>query len=221
MKDVLVGCFAILVGALFCFRGWLAMRIVIPIWGAFAGFLFGAGLIQAWFGDGFLRTPLSWLVGLVLAMVFFFLAYLYYEVCVILAMGFIGFTLAVGVLTAVGVTWNWVLVLVGLAVGIALGVLAIRTNLPMGVLVVFSALAGATIITGGVMLIANRVNVDDFAHGSTTKDVLHGHPVWFILYAALVVAGVIAQIAFAGKVHEAMLDAWTDAGGKHIRSSHA
>ena len=134
MKDVLVGIFAILVGALFCFRGWLAMRIVIPIWGAFAGFLFGAGLIEAWFGDGFLRTWLSWVVGLVLAMVFFFLAYLYFEVAVILAMMFIGFTLGVSIMSAIGVTWSWVLVLVGLAVGFALGWLAIATNLPMGVL---------------------------------------------------------------------------------------
>ena len=34
MKDIVVGVLAVLVGALFCFRGWLAMRVVIPIWGA-------------------------------------------------------------------------------------------------------------------------------------------------------------------------------------------
>ena len=44
MKDIIVGIVAILVGALFCFRGWLAMRVVIPIWGAFGGFVFAAML---------------------------------------------------------------------------------------------------------------------------------------------------------------------------------
>ena len=39
MQDIIVGVLAIAIGALFCFRGWIAMRIVIPIWGAFAGFL--------------------------------------------------------------------------------------------------------------------------------------------------------------------------------------
>ena len=67
MKDVIVGIIIILIGALFCFRGWLAMRIVIPLWGAFAGFIIGAALIQGWTGDGFLSTSFSWIVGIVLA----------------------------------------------------------------------------------------------------------------------------------------------------------
>jgi len=39
VSDIILGLLALAVGALFCFRGYLTMRLVIPVWGAFAGFL--------------------------------------------------------------------------------------------------------------------------------------------------------------------------------------
>ena len=47
MEDVVVGILAILFGAVFCFWGYFAMRIAIPIWGFFAGFMLGAGATAA------------------------------------------------------------------------------------------------------------------------------------------------------------------------------
>jgi hypothetical protein len=214
VKDVIVGIVAILVGALFCFRGWLAMRFVIPIWGAFAGFVFGAGVIQGWTGDGFLSTTLSWVVGIVGV-----LAYLYYEVSVIVAMAFIGFAIGVGIMSAFGVTWSWVLVIVGIAVGLVLAWFSIISDLPTGLLMALTALGGASAITGGVMLLVDRVNVDDFANGVTTKDLLKDNPWWYVLYIGLVIAGVGAQIVFREKIERSLRDTWTDQGGRHIRSA--
>ena len=68
MSDITVGVIAILTGAVFCFRGYLAMRIIIPLWGAFAGFMLGAGIVSG--ADGFLGSALGWIVGIVLAVVF-------------------------------------------------------------------------------------------------------------------------------------------------------
>lgn len=219
MKDIIVGIVVIAIGALFCFRGWLAMRIVIPIWGAFAGFVLGAGLIQGWTGDGFLSTTFSWVIGIVFAIVFFFLAYLYFEVSVVIAMAFIGFAVGVAVMSAIGVTWNWVLVLVGIVVGLALGFVAVVTNLPMGLLTVLTAMGGSTAIVTGVMLLVGTVNVDDFDNGVTTKELIQDNPWWIVLYIGLVIAGIVAQIAFAERVERSLRDAWTDAGGKHVRSA--
>jgi hypothetical protein len=218
MKDIVVGIVAILIGGMFCFRGWLAMRFIIPLWGAFAGFVFGAGLIDAWTGDGFLRTALGWVVGVVFAVIFGVFAYLYYEVSVILAMTFIGFTIGVATLSAIGITWSWVLVIVGLAVGLALGWFAVVSDLPMGFLMVLTALAGATTIVTGAMLLVGTVNLDDFDNGITTKQVLHDHPWWYALFGVLLVAGIVAQIAFRDKVARSLREAWTDAGGRHIRT---
>ena len=44
MRDVVFGLMAVVVGITFCFRGYLTMRVVIPMWGAFSGFALGAGL---------------------------------------------------------------------------------------------------------------------------------------------------------------------------------
>jgi hypothetical protein len=219
VKDVIVGIVAILVGALFCFRGWLAMRFVIPIWGTFAGFFLGAGAIQAWTGDGFLSTTLSWVVGIVVALVFGVLAYLYYEVSVIIAMAFIGFAIGIGVMSALGVTWSWLLVIVGIAVGLVLAWFAIISDLPTGLLMAVTALGGASAITAGVMLLVNRVNVDDFSNGVTTKDLLHDNPWWYVLYVGLVLVGIVAQITFRDKVDRSLRESWTESGGRHIRTS--
>lgn len=219
MKDVVVGIIVIAIGALFCFRGWLAMRIVIPLWGALAGFALGAGLIQAWTGDGFLSTTFSWVIGIIFAIVFFFLAYLYFEVSVVVAMMFIGFAIGVAALSAIGVTWNWVLALAGIVLGLALGIVAVVTNLPMGLLTVLTAMGGATAIVTGVMLLVGTVNVDDFDNGVTTKELIQDNPWWIVLYVGLAIAGIVAQVALAEKVDRTLREGWTEAGGKHVRSA--
>ena len=63
MDDILIGIFALIVGLVFCFSGYFAMRVVIPIWGAFAGFMFGAGLVDNFTDEGFLASVLGWVVG--------------------------------------------------------------------------------------------------------------------------------------------------------------
>ncbi len=116
--DILVGLLAIAIGAVFCFRGWLALRIVIPIWGAFAGFFLGAGAVAGVTDEGFLSSVLGWIVGLALALLFGLAAYLYYAIAIVLALAAIGFTVGTDVMVALGVTWSWVIVLVGIALAV-------------------------------------------------------------------------------------------------------
>ena len=101
MHDVVLGLLALAVGLLFCFRGYLTMRVIIPIWGTFAGFVLGAAIVSSSSGDGFLRTGLSWIVGAVVGLLFGVLAYLYFEVSVVLAMAAIGFSLGVSAMVAI------------------------------------------------------------------------------------------------------------------------
>ena len=107
------------------FAGQFVLRIVIPIWGFFAGFAFGAGLWAGLADERFLGTVLGWVTGLVFALIFAVFAYLYYAVAVILAMGAFGFAIGAGLVVALGIDWNWVAVLVGLAVGAVLGVVSV------------------------------------------------------------------------------------------------
>ncbi len=205
MKDVVVGLIAIVVGALFCFRGYIAMRFIIPIWGGFIGFMVGAGLVASAQDDGLLRTLLGWLVGLVTALVFAVCAYLYYELAVVLAMAAMGFVLATALLVAIGVTWSWVLGLVGVLAGLAVAALVIATDVPAILLVVLTAVAGATTIVGGATLVVNDVDLAELDRSITER--WDAEPWWYVLEVILVIAGIVAQSRDAAR-RQRVQDAW-------------
>lgn len=207
MENFFFGLFAITVGLLFCFRGALAFRLLIPVWGAFAGFAAGAGFIASITGGGFLQTGLAWLVGLVVALIFALFAYLYYAVAVVLVMGSIGFALGSALMLALNITWSWVYILVGLAVGVIVALGAIFTNLPMILLVVVSAAAGASAIVTGLMLLFGTINVQDFTDTAATTRI-DDYWWWYLLYVALVILGIFAQVRVIGRLTATMREAW-------------
>ncbi len=205
MNDIAVGSIALLTGAVFCFRGYLAMRLVIPVWGAFAGFMLGAGIAS---GDaGFLGNALGWVVGIGLAIVFGVIAYLYYEVSVIIGMMGIGFVLGTSLMVAFGVTWSWLIVLSGVVLAVVLAFVAIAGDLPMVLLTVLTALAGASTIVAGLMLLVGTVDVEDFDIGVTTENVADNWW-WFVIYGGLVVGGIIAQFTDTDRRRDTLREAW-------------
>lgn len=205
MSDIAVGVIALLTGAVFCFRGYLAMRLVIPVWGAFAGFMLGAGIVS---GDaGFLGSALGWFVGLGLAVVFGVIAYLYYEVSVIIGMMGIGFVLGTSVMVAFGVTWSWLIVLGGVVLAVVLAFVAIVGDLPMVLLTVLTALAGASTIVAGLMLLVGTVDLKDFDIGDTTERVADNWW-WFVIYGGLVVGGIVAQFTDIDRRRDTLREAW-------------
>lgn len=207
VNDIVLGILAVLIGGLFCARGFVAMRIAIPMWGAFIGFLVGAGLLSAWTDDGVLGTALGWFVGFGVALLFGAIAYLYYEFAVMLALGSIGFTLGASAVTAIGVTWSWVVVLAGLLLGIALAVFALVVDLPTILLVTLTALGGAGGIVFGLLLLTGSLDSDELSTTKTT-DVIDLDWWWFAIYAALVISGVIAQARTAARLDETWRESW-------------
>jgi hypothetical protein len=182
------------------------MRIVIPLWGAFAGFMLGAGIVA---GDaGFLATALGWIVGLVVAVVFGLIAYLYYEVSVIIGMLAIGFVLGTSVMVALGVTWSWVIILSGIVLGLALAFVGIVGDLPMLLLTVLTALAGASTMIIGLMLLFNVVDVDEFSSGLTTE-VLDDDWWWYVIFSVLAGAGMIMQYNDTDRRRDSLRAAWS------------
>ena len=192
MADIVLGLFAIIAGALILFAGQFVLRLVIPIWGFFAGFALGAGLFAGLADERFLGTVLGWILGLVFAVVFAIFAYLYYYVAVVLAMGAAGFAIGSGLVVALGIDWNWLAVLVGVAVGAVVGIASIFGNMPMIVLVVFSSIAGAVGVTAGLMLLVGSLNSADFTQGAFT-DAIEDSWGWYLMVIVLAFFGVIVQ----------------------------
>lgn len=207
MADVVLGVLAVLAGALLCFRGQLVLRLVFPIWGAFAGFAFGAGLVSELADERFLGSVLGWLLGLVFAVVFAVLAYLYYAVGVVLVMVSVGFTLGSGLVVALGIDWNWVAVLVGVLVGAALGVAAVLVDVPMLVLVLLTALAGAVAVVAGFMLLTGAVDSSTFTTGDVVRRI-DDDWWWYVAVLALAVAGVLVQARNVAELRRSVRESW-------------
>ncbi len=218
MQDILVGSLAVAVGALFCWRGYLTMRVIIPIWGGFAGFVLGAGLVAAVDDDnGFLRSAVAWLVGLAIGILFAAGAYLYFEIAVSIAMAAMGFVLGTGLMVALGVRWSWLIIAVGVITGVVLAVVAIAADLPMVLLIVLTAVSGATTVVAGVMLLVDAVETAWFTSDAATQR-LDDEWWWYVLVAVLAVAGIVAQLAAIDRRHTTIRQAW-DEGGNARRAA--
>jgi hypothetical protein len=217
MADIVVAFLMIVIGAAFCFRGYLAMRIIIPIWGALAGLVFGAGLVATLTDEGFLATVLGWLVGIVVALLFGALAYLYYEVSVFIAMAAIGFSLGTAAMVAIGVEWSWLTILAGVIGGALLAVLAILVDLPMMLLTLLTAMAGATAVVLGGMLLFGVVSLADLGTAAITAAVA-GSWWWSAGYIVLTVAGIAAQYTAVARMRGSLRDSWTESGGRYLRA---
>ncbi len=197
--DILIGLLAAAVGALFCFRGVLAARVVIGVWGAFVGFMFGAGLVALVSNGGFLGDVVGWLVGAAFAALFGWLAYAYYKLSIALTMASAGFVLATSILITLGVTANWLLWLAGIGLGIALAVLSYRAELAALALMIVTAFSGASVIIFGLMLIFNAISLDAFTTDQTPT-ITDGAGLWSVLYIVLAIAGIAAQATLRGGV---------------------
>ena len=207
MADILLGLLAILAGGVMLFAGQFALRIVLPIWGFFAGFAFGAGIFAELADERFLGTALGWVSGLVFALIFALLAYFFYAVAVILAMAAFGFAIGSGLVVALGIDWNWVAVLVGVAVGAVIGIVSIVGNMPMIVLAVLSSIAGAISVVGGLMLLFGSLNTADFSRGDFT-DTVSNNFLWWLLFVVLVIGGVVIQIRQRAIMRQSVREVW-------------
>jgi hypothetical protein len=207
--DIFLALLAIGVGALFCFAGYLAFRVVIPIWAAFIGFALGAGLVSGLGDSEYLATALGWLVGLAVALVFAFLAYTFYELAVALAMGSIGFAIGASLMVALDVSWTWAIVLVGVVLGVILAAAAIMLDLPMILLLVLGAFGGASAVITGIMLLTGALDTADFDQPSTTEQV-SGNGWWTIAYLVLAAAGIIVQLRRSRGWSAPMREAWAE-----------
>ena len=188
-----VGLLALLLGAAFCFIGYRFFRILIPIWGFFAGFFFGAQGVVSLFGGGFLSTVTSWVVGLIVGLILAALAYFFYYAAVVILGGSVGYWIGTGLMAALGFSQqSFLAVVVGLAAAVVLAILIIALNLPKILIIVFSALGGASTIVAGILLLLGRIPLAFFGYGTVAAIILNSL-LWLIVWLVLAVAGIVAQ----------------------------
>jgi hypothetical protein len=185
------GMIGTLFGLFLAFAGYRFFLVLLPLFGFFFGFVFGAQTMQVRFGVGFLATVTSWVVGFVVGAVFAVLSYLFYMIAVLLIAGFLGYAVGAGIVLALVPSWNIIAWLVGVVLAVIFAIVTIRFNLQKYVIIIATALmgAGAVFATFEFMfypattLLANPV-----------RAMLQGS--WFLtlLYLVLAIIAIVFQI---------------------------
>jgi hypothetical protein len=184
---------ALLLGLVICFGGYRLFLFLLPIWGFFFGFALGAGSLQALFGEGFLATVTSWVVGFVVAALFALLSYLFYAVGVALVAGSLGYALGAGFMNLIGLDWDWLVWLVGIAVGIVAVIVTFYFNIQKYVIIAATAIGGAGMIVGTLMLGYVGMTLATFFE-NPIRNILEDRPLWTIFFLILAAVGIVWQI---------------------------
>lgn len=198
-QALLVGIIGIALGAAIMLLGYRLALILLPIWGFFAGFLLGAQLLQEFFGDGFLATTASWVVGVILGLLFAVLSYLFWYVAVVILFASVGYWLGYGFMELLGVQEGGILaVTIGLLVGTVFAVAAFVTGVPLAALVVIMAVGGAHALIAGVLVLLGTMDVAALGSGMATA-IIQTNVGWWLLALGLAVVSIIFQLKTIGE----------------------
>ncbi len=193
MSQLIWGILAILAGIMFCFRGYLAMRTVIGIWGSFVGFGLGAALVAAATQEPPLAGVFGWSAAIIGALLLGGLAYAFYAVAVVLSMGSVGYALGAG-LAGLFTSASWVHIVFGIAGAALLVLIAVVTNMPEVLLILVAASGGATAIMVGVLLLIGLLPISSIQPDSLARILAEN---WWVnvAYLVLFIAGIVTQLS--------------------------
>lgn len=166
LETIVIGLLALAVGAAFSFYGFKFFLLLLPVWGFFFGFLFGANAITALFGDGFLATTSSWVVGFVMAILFAALSYLYYWFAIVWLGATAGYAAGVGVMAWLNITGSLLIFIVGLIFAAAVALAFIFLRVPKYLVVIATAFGGAFAAMCGIAIMLGRVPLADLSGGT-------------------------------------------------------
>jgi hypothetical protein len=170
------------------------------------GFIVGSNL---WYAispnDGFIATTIAIVIGIVVAVAFAALSYLYYYVAVIIAGGALGYLLGIGVMGIFGLT-GIVAWIVGLIVAVVFAGFFLRTAMPIWLAIWATALGGASAIVTGLGIFLGQVKLEDLNYGilNALWNATGVGPLWIVIGVILAVAGFFAQTKMVGEAIQAI-----------------
>ncbi len=194
LQAAAIGALALLIGLGFVFYGFKLFLILLPIWGFFFGFLFGAGVVTALFGDGFLATTTGWVIGFVVGIVFAALAYLYYWFAVVFIGASVGYSLGVGLLAMLGNGGDNLMSLIfGLVGAVILAAIVVVLRVPKYLIIVLTSIAGGIATIAGIAVIFQQITWEELTAGTTSAYQAVRDLGW-LWGAAVVVVAIIGRV---------------------------
>lgn len=185
---------ALLFSAALMFGGYRFFLFLLPIWGFFFGFGLGATAVQALFSTGLLATVTSWVVGFIVALIFAVLSYFFYAAAVAVIAGTLGYMLGIGLMDLFGLSGlSFITFLVAIILAVAVIVVTFRFNLQKYVIIAATAIGGAALAVGIMMLgVGGASLVQLIEH--PVRLLWQTSPFMAIVFVLLAAAGIVAQI---------------------------
>jgi hypothetical protein len=191
---ILLALLVLALGVSLLAAGYRIARFAIPLWGFLAGLAVGGDVISSMSGTPFLGTIVGVFVGLTVGLLFGVLAYLYYNIAIVVLLGSVGYWLGSSLIMLFGLDTGILSVTVGLAAGILFGILALLFNAPKYVLIVGTALAGSMTTVGALLLLFNQVSIDNFNYAAVGNEIGNSF-FWTLTTVALLLISMAFQTA--------------------------
>ena len=207
----IAGALMLWLGFILAFGGYRFCAVLLPIFGFLFGFGFGAQMMQAFFGEGFLSTLTSWAVGLCFAVAFAAFSYLFYLFAVSLVAGAAGYALGAGIMQAIGFDFGFLVWLVGLVVGMVFVVGTLRLNLQRYAVIAATALLGAGLIVGTFLFLFGGPPPAQTV-ANPVRAALQDSPLWLLAFLFIAVLGGVAQFQTTRGWEVATFNRLADAG---------
>ena len=185
---------ALLFATALIFGGYRFFLFLLPIWGFFGGFVLGSSAIEALFNTGLFATVTGWVVGFVVGAIFALTSYFFYAAAVAVAAGFLGYMLGVGIMDLFGLNGlEFITFIVAIVLAVVMVVVTFRFNLQKYVIIAATAIGGAGLVVGTIMLGVGGVSLLQLAE-SPVRLLWQASPFMAIVFVLLAAAGIVIQI---------------------------
>jgi hypothetical protein len=183
---------ALLLGLAALFAGYRFFLLLLPIWGFFAGFFLAVSAMTILFGDGFLATVITWVVGFIVGLIFSLLSYLFYIAGVAILAGSVGYALGAGLMYAIFDDPAVLAFIVGLVAAVVVALVTLLLNLQKWVIIAITAIGGASGLFLSAMLLFNVIELSDLG-SNPVQAVINDSWFWFLIWIGLAIMGFVAQ----------------------------
>jgi len=184
---------SLLFGLALVFAGYRMLWIFLPIWGFFFGFGLGAQTLQVLFGVGFLSTITSWVVGFLMGAMVSLFSYLFYIVAVAVLSGSLGYALGVGLLTAIGLNFGFLVWLVGIVVGVVFAAVVLILDIQKYAVVVITAINGTAAIIYTLLASSGGLSPLELLLNPVRLAVQNSFW-WFLFFVVVAGGGILVQL---------------------------
>jgi hypothetical protein len=186
---------ALLIGVAITYNGYRWFLILLPLFGFVWGFGLGAQTLQALFGTAMFATITSWVVGLIVGVVFAVLSYFFYLIGVALFAGALGYSLAVIIMQAIGFNLNFITWLIGIVAAVALAFVVLKYNVQKYVIIIGTSIIGAGTVIASVIYAfsPNKELINQFTQ-LAVRAAISSSFWWWLIFILLVGSGIYIQI---------------------------